>query len=77
MKINTNLIMKRKLKQWWSTTSLPPPQITIKTKQNINHFTPETIEHKNDHDKCSGPCLGQILECDGVKAINEFLTLPS
>jgi hypothetical protein len=52
---------------------------------NINkttgQYSPQTIEHKKDHDVCvdwnSSPDFEQAHTCGGVKPGNEIPTLPS
>jgi hypothetical protein len=64
--------MKRKFRQWCSTI----PSISAKSN---NHLSPKITEHKTmtipDDVKNSGPGLGEIQKCGGIKSINGILFL--
>ena len=63
-------VMKRKFQNWWSNLS------TIINNAR-NHFSPQIIEHKNNHDISrwkSRSCFGTVTKCGGAKPIILFQT---
>jgi hypothetical protein len=64
-------IIKRKLKQWWSTI---PPISTKRKKKLSPYFT----EHKNGGTTFDTgnrvPVLGQVQQCSGVHSLDKWIS---